>query len=447
MTDLSTAASATEDRTLQDIARGARVATDPGQLAIVFENVTKTYEIQQRATPRLGAWVVNKLFEHLRRVPFDALHDVSFRVAKGEMLGFVGHNGAGKSTVLKLAAGITQPTSGRVAVRGRVTSLLELGVGFHPELSGMENIFYNGAIMGLSREETHARLEAIIEFSGLRKFLFEPVKHYSSGMYARLACSVAMHLDPEIILVDEILVVGDAEFQQRGMMRVFELHERGVTIVLVTHEVPTARDLCDRLIWLDHGRLVEQGDPREVSQRYLRSLAHLSILPGHFLSHAHAPVAEATDEALEAHGLGAWRGRRVPRLLGLRAVNAEGSEIDAITTGEPLRLLFDIDDEGAEAPYRLAFAASWPDGQVLFEEASPPIAPGRAGEPVAYDVPHWPLLKADVHFTAAVLDTGNPPVVLHRVEDALSVETRTDLPFGDCVMAPKATWSVRRVGD
>jgi len=220
---------------------------------IEFRSVTKTYQIMQRATPRVGAWFLSKAFEYLRREPFPALDRLSLRIEPGEMVGLLGSNGAGKSTILKLIAGITQPTSGEVIVSGPVTSLLELGVGFHPDLTGMENIFYNGALMGMSRAQILARLDEIIAFSGLAEFLYEPVKHYSSGMYSRLACSVALHLEPKIILVDEILAVGDAEFQKRGILKILDLHRQGVTVLLVTHETNTARDICDRLIWIDKG--------------------------------------------------------------------------------------------------------------------------------------------------------------------------------------------------
>jgi lipopolysaccharide transport system ATP-binding protein len=185
-----------------------------------------------------------------------ALRDVSFTVREGEVLGVVGRNGAGKSTLLKVLTRITTPTSGRAVIRGRVGSLLEVGTGFSGELTGRENVFLNGSILGMKRREIQRKLPDIVEFSGIEKFIDTPVKRYSSGMYVRLAFSVAAHLEPEILLVDEVLAVGDAEFQQRCLGRMEDFSGTGRTVLFVSHNMQTINQLCERAIWLDGGTIV-----------------------------------------------------------------------------------------------------------------------------------------------------------------------------------------------
>jgi lipopolysaccharide transport system ATP-binding protein len=198
-----------------------------------------------------------------------ALRDVSFDVQQGEVLGVVGRNGAGKSTLLKVLTRITSPTAGRVEIRGRVGSLLEVGTGFHPELTGHENVYLNGAILGMKRREIEARYDAIVEFAGVEKFIDTPVKRYSSGMYVRLAFAVAAHLEPEILLVDEVLAVGDAEFQRRCLGRMEELGSSGRTVIFVSHQLPAVAQLCDRAIQINAGRVTGDGRPTEVIANYL----------------------------------------------------------------------------------------------------------------------------------------------------------------------------------
>ena len=198
-----------------------------------------------------------------------ALKDISFQVPEGEVLGIVGRNGAGKSTLLKVLTRITTPTSGRVEIRGRVGSLLEVGTGFHAELTGRENIYLNGAILGMKRREIDQRFDEMVEFSGVEKFIDTPVKRYSSGMYVRLAFSVAAHLEPEIMLVDEVLSVGDAEFQRRCLGRMEELGSTGRTVVFVSHQLSAIAQLCDRALHINGGKIVQDGPPAEVIAQYL----------------------------------------------------------------------------------------------------------------------------------------------------------------------------------
>src|SRR2546421_12758153 len=190
-----------------------------------------------------------------------ALKDVSFQVKRGEVLGIVGRNGAGKSTLLKVLSRITNPTAGRVHLRGRVGSLLEVGTGFHPELTGRENVYLNGAILGMPRREIARKFDEIVAFAEVERFIDTPVKRYSSGMYLRLAFAVAAHLDPDVLLVDEVLSVGDAEFQRKSLGKMREVTGEGRTILFVSHNMAAIRALCDRVILLDAGRVVLDGDP------------------------------------------------------------------------------------------------------------------------------------------------------------------------------------------
>jgi len=204
---------------------------------------------------------------------FWALKDVSFEIAEGEVVGVVGRNGAGKSTLLKLLSRITSPTEGRILLRGRVASLLEVGTGFHPELSGRENIFMNGAILGMTRREIQSRFDAIVDFAEVERFLDTPIKRYSSGMHVRLAFAVAAHLEPEILLVDEVLAVGDAEFQKKCLGRMDDVARSGRTVLLVSHNMAAIQQVTSRCLMLERGRLVGDGATPEVVAAYLSSAA------------------------------------------------------------------------------------------------------------------------------------------------------------------------------
>jgi lipopolysaccharide transport system ATP-binding protein len=242
---------------------------------IVFDGVTKTYRRHEHLARGIKAALLNlpttiRAFQGER---FDAVRGVSFSIAKGETVGIVGRNGAGKSTVLGLIAGVLWPQAGKVEVLGRVAPLLELGAGFHPELTGVENIFLNAILLGLTRREVDARLRAIAEFSELGDFLRQPLRTYSSGMMARLGFSVACHLDPDILLVDEVLAVGDVGFQAKCRAKIQEFQGRGVTIVLVSHSGGTIRELCRRAIWIDGGVVKADGPAGEVLDGYEGALA------------------------------------------------------------------------------------------------------------------------------------------------------------------------------
>ena len=237
---------------------------------IELSGVSKKYNLYDAPGDRLREFFSPRRRQHHRE--HWAIRDVSVTIRKGETFCIVGENGSGKSTLLKLMVGILQPTSGAVEIRGRVTALLELGSGFNPEFTGRQNVFLNGAILGLASREVSAKLDQILEFAEIGAYIDQPVKTYSSGMVVRLAFAVAVHLDPDILIVDEALAVGDIYFRQRCMRKIHELRSRGVTIVYVTHDVSDVKALGDRTLWLDEGRVVETGDAREVAVKYLAAL-------------------------------------------------------------------------------------------------------------------------------------------------------------------------------
>ena len=206
----------------------------------------------------------------LSKREFWALQDVSFEVPRGEAFGIIGHNGAGKSTILKLLSGIMDPTRGRLTVRGRLSALIEVGAGFHPDLTGRENIYLNGTILGMTRREIDRKFDEVVEFSGLAEFIDTPVKRYSSGMFARLGFSVAAHLEPDVLVIDEVLSVGDYLFQKKGVEKMHAVAKGGATVVFVSHNLKAVADLCQRCLLLDHGKVAALGPTNEVIHQYLR---------------------------------------------------------------------------------------------------------------------------------------------------------------------------------
>jgi lipopolysaccharide transport system ATP-binding protein len=295
--------------------------------AIEAHELSKRYRIGQMQAAygtlrdslvRTTARLTGREEEPPERQEIWALRDVSFSVREGEVLGLIGRNGAGKSTLLKILTRITTPTSGHAVIRGRVGSLLEVGTGFNPELTGRENVFLNGSILGMKRREIQRKLPDIVEFSGIDKFLDTPVKRYSSGMHVRLAFSVAAHLEPEILLVDEVLAVGDAEFQQRCLGRMEDFSGTGRTVVFVSHNMQTINQLCDRALWIDGGTIIEDGDPAAVVTHYLKSAMYASG----------AHISWPDDESAPGDDL--------VRLLSVRVVDEVGNTVETTDVREPV---------------------------------------------------------------------------------------------------------------
>jgi ABC-type polysaccharide/polyol phosphate transport system ATPase subunit len=326
--------------------------------AIELANVTKIYRRyggRQFSTLK-SALLQRSILRDLNPAEtFPALTDVSFAVPEGSTFGVVGRNGSGKSTTLKLVAGITKPTSGTVAVRGRISALIELGAGFHPEISGRENVFINGIMLGLSKREIQKRFDEIVEFAELREFIDAPVKTYSSGMYMRLGFSVAVHVDPEILLVDEVLAVGDEGFTHKCLDKFGEFKRRGKTILLVTHSLGLVERFCDEAVWLDAGRKRAQGDPKRVTGAYVTDverqeeqfLAASDAKTQHEAGAEAAPTGarpldagdEVADMSKAAEGRWGSGGVEITRV---QLLNDQGQATHVYHTGEPMTLQLDV---------------------------------------------------------------------------------------------------------
>jgi lipopolysaccharide transport system ATP-binding protein len=273
---------------------------------VTFDRVSKLYRLRQ-PRPDDGGRATRD---------FWAVRDVSFEVAHAETLGVIGRNGAGKSTLLKLLSRITAPTAGEIALYGRVAALIEVGSGFHPELTGRENVFLSGSILGMRRREIAAKLDRIVDFSGVGAFIDTPVKWYSSGMYVRLGFSIAAHLDADILLVDEVLAVGDAVFQTQCLERLNELRRAGTTMLFISHDLTSIERLCDRVVLMEQGRLVAAGDPHEVIRSYQDQALHAQA------------AAMADVDTPDAAG--------AARVEAVTFHDAAGAEIPAASTGHPL---------------------------------------------------------------------------------------------------------------
>ena len=284
---------------------------------VLVQNVSKLYRLYRRPADRLRELLPGVAPAHR---DFWALRDISFEVGRGETLGLVGPNGCGKSTLLQMVSGILQPTMGRVATRGRIAALLELGAGFNPEFSGRENVFLNGEIMGLSRGAIERAMPSIEAFAEIGEFMERPVKEYSSGMYMRLAFSTAIHVEPEILIVDEALAVGDAVFANRCVRKFQELRERKITVLFVSHDLGLVKQLSDRAILLLNGRIEAEGAPNDVINRYIGLVLEKQ-----------AP--ETRQERLRSsfrHGDG------TSEIVGIQMLNARGEETASIASGEPV---------------------------------------------------------------------------------------------------------------
>ena len=293
--------------------------------AIEVADVAKRFRLVHERNSTLKATIFSG-FKRTVHEEFWALKGVSFEVPEGQTYGLIGHNGSGKSTLLKCMARIYQPNRGRITTRGKLSALLELGAGFHPELSGRENVYLNGSILGMSKRDIDSRFDGIVEFAGLEQFIDTPVKNYSSGMFVRLGFSVAITVEPDVLLVDEVLAVGDESFQQRCMEKFADLRSSGRTVVIVSHSLDTVRSMCDGAAWLDHGTLLKEGDAHEVVSAYLESVSEDR--------RAHEKTA---DDAHDDESSNGWHIRDV------QFIDASGRAVDLVRTGTPLTIRVEID--------------------------------------------------------------------------------------------------------
>ncbi|WP_448614629.1 ABC transporter ATP-binding protein [Modestobacter sp. URMC 112] len=314
---------------------------------VQLESVSKRYVLGHHLNAREALHAAaRKLVGQQREDPqvLWSLRDVTFSVGDGEALGIVGRNGAGKSTVLKILAGITSPTSGIARTRGRVAALLEVGTGFHAELTGRENVYLNGAILGMSRRDIVARFDQIVDFAGTERFLDTPVKRYSSGMHLRLAFAVAAHLEPDVLVVDEVLAVGDAEFQRKCIGRMAEAEEEGRTVVFVSHDLETLTRICRRALWLEQGQTRQSGPTRDVVHAYLAS-GLSSASSGSLLSGGPVTVSA------------------------VRVVSDEGGPGRALIRDVPLRIQVDFTLDAEVPGLDMAVYLTTRNGVRIFDEA------------------------------------------------------------------------------
>ena len=369
---------------------------------------------------RRSDFFFKELFRRPETESFTALDGLDFSLEEGKTLGIVGSNGSGKSTLLKIFSRVTLPSRGQIRLNGRVAPLLEVGTGFHPDLSGRDNVFLNGSLLGMNRREVQEHLDEIVAFSGVEDFLDQPVKNYSSGMYVRLAFAVAAHLRAEIMLVDEVLAVGDLAFQQKCLKKMEELSQSGRTVLLVSHQLENLLKLCDQALWIEKGRQQMMGSTEEVATAYRRHMLHQA---------AEQTVAERTDR----------RGSGALRLQELDLVGLDGKTLDSIRTDEPFRLRMKIDGE-ASAEDRAAlrvqlnfydqnerFTGSLDSGQDF------PLPPEEGPFSVQMELPFCPLYAGSYWATARLLLDGRPA---DRVESALCFDVETG----------KDAWTHRKSG-
>ena len=406
--------------------------------AIEVRSVRKKFRVAQDRRTNVKEALVRRT-RAARHRDFWAVDDVSITIPRGSTYGLIGHNGSGKSTLLKTIAGIHLPTSGEVVAHGRVTALLEVGAGFHPELSGRENIYLNGAILGMTKKQIAAAMDDIIEFSGLAEFIDTPVKVYSSGMYVRLGFAIAVNLDPEILIVDEIVAVGDEEFQRRCIDYLHDLRERGTTIVVVSHSLDMIQRLCDRVAWLDHGHLVAEGPAQEVCEQYL---AKVNAAEAKHLAEASGRSGTA-DEDREGTG--------AVRVTDLALVDDEGQPKALAVNGESvtLRVAYEVHqpvtdpivflDFWSENGQHLAGPDSWFGGLRLGTLTGSGTVDMR--------LPKLPLLPG-VYSVSAAIASGKLDEVYDRTPRSCRLRVRSSGRYEAAgVFTIEGEWAINRSSD
>jgi ABC-type polysaccharide/polyol phosphate transport system ATPase subunit len=358
---------------------------------------------------------------------FPALQDVSFSVPKGATFGIIGRNGSGKSTILKLVAGITKPTSGTVTVQGRISALIELGAGFHPEISGRENVFINGIMLGLSKREVARRFDEIVEFAELRDFIDAPVKTYSSGMYMRLGFAVAINVDPDILLIDEVLAVGDEAFTHKCLDKFGEFRRRGKTILLVTHSLNLTERFCDEALWLDGGKTQTVGDPRRVVDAYLTAVERTEE---HTLATADAKAREkpSTDSGRPELVEGRWGSREV-EILDVVLTGQDGQAGHVFQSGDPVSVHLKVRAMHPVSDFAFGVGLFNADGVCCYgtnthlEELVPEELVGEAE--VVFKTDTLDLIEGTYKLDVAVHKRDGYPYDYHRLLYTFRVKSRT----------------------
>ena len=361
--------------------------------AVEIDRVSKNFRLYREKYTSLKERLI-----HLGRVPYEsfkALDDVSLSIAAGQTVGLLGHNGSGKSTLLKCVAGILQPSTGSVTTIGRLAALLELGAGFHPDLSGRENVYLNASILGMKKSDVDKVFDDIVGFAGLEQFIDTPVKHYSSGMYIRLGFSVAINVDPEILLVDEVLAVGDESFQRKCIDKVKTFQSEGRTIVVVSHAVELVRQLCDRAAALDHGRLVIEGDPNDVIREFRERLMS-----------GVSSAAEVGHEIARSELSPTWGKVRIEDVKLVYA----NPERHSVMPGEGLMFEVDLSSDERVDDVVIGIAIYSPMGQLVHGTNShlkaTPIGPVKGSTTVRFRLADVPLLDGTYALTVGAHTIG-----------------------------------------
>jgi lipopolysaccharide transport system ATP-binding protein len=420
--------------------------------AIELTNVTKVYRKYARrkqfATLK-SALLSGSLIHDLQPdETFPALQGVSFNVPAGRTYGVIGRNGSGKSTALKLVAGITKPTTGTVKVEGRISALIELGAGFHPEISGRENVFINGIMLGLTKREVAKRFDEIVEFAELQRFIDAPVKTYSSGMYMRLGFAVAVHVDPDVLLVDEVLAVGDEGFTHKCLDKFGEFKRRGKTILLVTHSLNLVERFCDEALWLDSGRVRGSGDPKRVVGAYLtdvgkseeRELARADARAEPSARDAEPQVGQVTDDMTRADE-GRWGSREV-EITSVMLKSAQGETSHIFQSGDPMSIHLAVRVHQPTDDFVFGIGIYTAEGVNCYgtnthlEDFTPREAHGD-GE-VAFHIDSLDLVEGTYKLDVAVHKRDGYPYDYHRLLYTFRVKSRSK-EVG--IYRPKHTWS------
>jgi lipopolysaccharide transport system ATP-binding protein len=420
--------------------------------AIVIRNVVKSFRkstVRREYTTiksELVRWMMGRR-QRGEKTLIEALRGIDLTIPRGKTLGILGRNGSGKSTLLKLMTGIYAPTSGTIDINGRISALLDLGAGFHPDFSGRENILINGIILGMSRAEVRARMDEIVAFSELGDFVDEPVRTYSSGMYMRLAFSVATHVDPDILIVDEILAVGDEHFGKKSMAKMMEFKKAGKTIVLVTHDLTTIEKWCDTAAWLDAGRIRRVGSPEEVVQDYRRAVAlaeeQYQVM---------VPAAIAADggalPALEAPAEPASNATAVLKISGVRLTRRDGGETSRVDTEEGLALHLDFTAFSSVEDADFVVALRRTDGMLVYQtstsaEALPLPRPLAKQGSLVLLIERVGLTAGDYLFDVSVRSASGESHDMHR---GVCPFTVTSAIADEGVARPAHCWRVEGEG-
>lgn len=376
-------------------------------LSISVRDLSKKYTIGKQKDTSLKD-TLTSIFQATQSSgeEFMALSDVSFDIKKGEVVGIIGKNGAGKSTLLKVLSQITKPSTGTIEINGRIASLLEVGTGFHPELSGRENIFLNGTILGMTRKEVKAKFDEIVAFSGVGKFIDTPVKHYSSGMYVRLAFAVAAHLEPEILIIDEVLAVGDAEFQKKCLGKMKEVAGHGRTVIFVSHNMEAVKNLCERAIFMEHGRVIMDGKPVDVIEQYLEQQSDVQLIQSY--SYESAPGNEFVKM----------------KHISLRPKRDDDKNL--ITVKSPLEIRFDFWNEMPDVATNLSLHLYAATGECIFNTITQlPVPILQKGEYSSTCIIPAELLNTGV-FSVSMMVVKDTSVPLHNFENILTFEVEEE---------------------